>query len=289
MNISNIPNSVREWLEEGGYGQVTSYSPVGGGCINNGARLETFSKKSFFLKTNSHTPPDMFAREEEGLLALQVENGPRVPHSFLTGRDFILLEDLKPGPRNERYWLDFGHQLAVLHQQTSPEFGFTHDNYIGSTPQPNHWTNNGYQFFQENRLLFQAELAASKRLLDHQTVRRIEKLCSLLPDLIPNQPASLIHGDLWSGNLITTSSGEPAIIDPAVYFGWAEAELAMTGLFGGFPPIFYIAYQEIRPLDAGFQGRFPLYNLYHLLNHLNLFGFGYHGQVISILDRYVEK
>lgn len=115
---------------------------------------------------------------------------------------------------------------------------------------------------------------------------RVEKLCDRLPELIPEQPASLIHGDLWSGNAMFDSRGQPAIIDPAAHYGWAEAELAMTTLFGSFPDVFYRAYQEARPLEPDFRERFPIYNLYHLLNHVNLFGGGYLGQSLSILRRY---
>ena len=122
--------------------------------------------------------------------------------------------------------------------------------------------------------------------LQAEEVQQVERLASRLAELIPEQPASLIHGDLWSGNLIVDSAGMPVLIDPAVYFGWAEAELAMTDLFGGFPKIFYHAYEQVRPLEPGYWERFPIYNLYHLINHLNLFGTGYRAQVLNILARY---
>jgi protein-ribulosamine 3-kinase len=283
-----LPQAVNAWLEAQGYGRVAASHPVGGGCINNGARLETTSGRTFFLKTNSRAPADMFAREAEGLEALQVADGPRVPRPYLVGEQFLLLEDLAPGRRQPDYWPSFGRRLAALHNHTQPRFGFAHDNYIGSTPQPNAWMQDGYQFFAERRLLYQAQLAERRGLLDAGGVRQVEALVARLPDLVPRQPASLIHGDLWSGNAVSDASGAPAIIDPAAHYGWAEAELAMTALFGAFPSEFYQAYQEMRPLPAGFQARYDLYNLYHLLNHLNLFGSGYLGQVRAILRRYAS-
>ena len=281
-----LPDLVKDWCIAQGHGEVVSARPVGGGCINNGARLQTTSGTTFFLKTNRSAPEDMFAREAEGLRVLFVTDGPRLPQPFLHGPDFLLLEDLRPARARPDYWPEFGGRLAALHNHTSSRFGFEHDNYIGSTPQPNTWDEDGYHFFTEQRLGFQAGLAQRKGLLGADERRRVERLCQRLPDLIPAQPASLIHGDLWSGNAITDAEGGPAIIDPAAYYGWAEAELAMTALFGAFPEAFYRAYQDVRPLERGFVERFPLYNLYHLLNHLNLFGSGYWGEVAAILRRY---
>lgn len=281
-----VPEEVKNWLQEKSYGEIRSVRPVSGGCINNGARLQTEGGEVFFLKTNSRTPEDMFAREAEGLGALRVSDGPRVPEPFLAGRDFLLLEDLKPASRRSDYWPEFGRQLAALHNHTNSQFGFPHDNYIGSTPQPNPWTEDGHKFFAEHRILFQARLAQRSGLLDQSDVRQAEKIARRLPEMVPQQPASLIHGDLWSGNALTDNQGGPAIIDPAAHYGWAEAELGMTALFGSFPDSFYQAYREVNPIEAGFRSRFDIYNLYHLLNHLNLFGRGYLGQVQSILKRY---
>ena len=278
-----IPEPVIAWLIANDYGQVLESRAVGGGCINHGRRLSVSHGISIFLKTNRNTPADMFAREAEGLIALRIGVGPRVPEPFCFGPDFLLMEDLAPGPRQPDYWMVFGRQLAALHNQIQPRFGFIHDNYIGSTPQLNPWTEGGYIFFGEQRLMFQARLANRRGLLGAGEVSRVEQLAVRLPELIPEQPASLIHGDLWGGNAMTDARGNPAIIDPAAHYGWAEAELAMTTLFGSFPDAFYRAYQEVRPLEKGFWQRFPIYNLYHLLNHLNLFGAGYLGEVLAIL------
>jgi len=278
-----IPDQVQIWLLENNHGATVSSKPVGGGCINNGSLLTTDQGKQFFLKINLHTPADMFAREVEGLLALRVDGGPRVPRPFHHGPDFLLLEDLNPAPRCSTYWRDFGRQLAALHNHINGQFGFEHDNYIGSTPQPNPWTADGYEFFGEQRLRYVAQLCRQRGLLRQADLQAIDKLADHLPELVPGQPASLIHGDLWSGNALTEANGDPAIIDPAAHYGWAEAELAMTTLFGSFPAEFYQAYEEIRPLEPGYFSRFPLYNLYHLLNHLYIFGRGYLAQVQSVL------
>jgi len=228
----------------------------------------------------------MFERESEGLNILQQPGGPRLPRPYLHSAAFLLLEDLAPGVPCADYWSEFGRRLAVLHKMTAQQYGFPHDNYIGSTPQPNLLTEDGFVFFGQHRLLFQARLARERGLLSSGEMRDVGVLAEKLPDLVPNQPASLIHGDLWSGNAITDKSGAPAIIDPAAHYGWAEAELAMTTLFGTFPDAFYRSYEEERPLEKGYRSRYPIYNLYHLINHLNIFGSGYHGQVVSILRRY---
>lgn len=281
-----IPEPVRIWCKEQGYGHIVSTRPVGGGCINSGARLKSSSGQTIFLKTNRHTPPDMFEREAEGLRELRAAVGPRVPLVFLHGEDFLLLEDLAPASLRLDYWTTFGRQLAALHNHTNSKYGFSHDNYIGSTPQPNPWMDDGFAFFTEHRLLYQARLARQRGLLSKDNLGQVEQFAARLPELVPAQPASLIHGDLWSGNAITDDEGHPAIIDPASHYGWAEAELGMTTLFGSFPEGFYQAYQEVRPLERGYKERFSIYNLYHLLNHLNLFGGSYRGQVQAILRRY---
>jgi fructosamine-3-kinase len=281
-----IPREVQDWFKNNNFGEITSSHQIGGGCINNGVRIYTSSEKSFFLKVNSQAPADMFALEVDGLEALDVLGGPKVPKSFLFSNSYLLLEDLEPTSHRSDYWVIFGKQLATLHKHHNPHFGFNRGNYIGSTPQPNPWTSDGYAFFAEHRLLFQANLAHQRGLFNNLEVKRVENLVMRLPELIPVQPASLIHGDLWSGNAMTDRDGGPAIIDPAAHFGWAEAELAMTTLFGTFPDAFYSSYQDINPLVPGFKQRFPLYNLYHLLNHVNLFGGGYLGQVNSILKSF---
>jgi fructosamine-3-kinase len=281
-----IPSEVQDWLAANEFGKIISEHPVSGGCINRGVILKTASGSSFFMKHNPAAPPDMFLREVEGLNALRVPEGPTVPRPYCHGSHYLLMEDLIPAPRTSAYWQLFGRRLAALHHHTNPQFGFPHDNYIGSTPQGNSWTEDGLEFFAEQRLMAIASAAKETRTLDLSVVIRVEGLASRLAELIPTQPASLIHGDLWSGNAMTNSQGGPAVIDPAAYYGWGEADLAMTALFGTFPDEFYEAYTEVRPLTPGYRDRFPIYNLYHLLNHVLLFGQGYLAQVNTILQQY---
>jgi len=286
MRRAALPPAVRAWLEAQGY-QATRVQPVAGGDINRAWRIHTAQGATFFLKTHPHPPPDMFAREAEGLQALRVPDGPVVPKPYVWGADFLLLEDLRPAAPGRDYWPEFGRRLARLHEHQGPRFGFHHDNYIGLTPQPNPWTDDGYAFFARHRLGFQADLAHRRGLLSAHDRERVIRLAERLPEWVPPQPPSLLHGDLWRGNALTDAQGRPALVDPAAYYGWAEADLAMTDLFGGFPPAFYAAYEATRGLTPGYRERFPLYNLYHLLNHLNLFGTGYLGGVRAILDRFV--
>jgi len=280
------PQAVVDWCRREGHGAVSRLEDVGGGCINQGRRLCAADGSSFFLKTNDSAPPGMFEAEAVGLEALAREGTPRLPKPYLWADDFLLIEDLEPAPRAEDFWPGLGRRLAALHDHTSPQFGFDRDNFIGRTPQPNPWTDDGYAFFAEQRLLFQARLARDGDLLPAADQRRVEAVARRLRDLVPDQPASLIHGDLWSGNVIAGPDGEACLIDPAAHFGWAEAELGMTELFGGFDADFYRGYLEVRRMAEGWRERLPLYNLYHLMNHLNLFGEGYLASVRRVLDRF---
>ena len=284
--MKKVHPEVRDWLINNQLGDITATDPVSGGCIHQALRIQTDSGKTYFLKQDPGTYQDLFHREREGLEALRIPGGPVIPEVYLVGEFYLLLSDLQPAPHCKDFWQIYGRQLAVVHQQHNPEFGFDHDNYIGSNPQENTWTEDGYDFFQKYRLGKQIKWARDLSLLDGKDINKLESLLLKLPDLVPEQPASLLHGDLWSGNLITNSAGKPALIDPAVYYGWAEADLAMTDLFGRYPDEFYLAYTEVRPLEIGYRSRFPIYNLYHLINHLNLFGRGYLSQIRTILARY---
>jgi fructosamine-3-kinase len=281
------PAPVTAHLAARGWGVVTRSTPVSGGCINNGQVLVTSAGQRLFLKTNAHAPPAMFEREAQGLSALAaVPGAPRVPQPILAGPGYLLLEYLEPAPPAPNAAAVFGEQLAALHAHTAPAFGFDHGNYLGTTPQPNPRQADGWQFFAQHRLLFQGRLARQRGLFSPAALVRLERLAARLRDLVPHQPASLLHGDLWSGNLLPGPAGHVCLIDPAAHFGWAEADLAMTALFGRLPEAFFSAYQSVRPLTLGWRDRFELYNLYHLLNHLNLFGAGYLGSVEAALSKY---
>jgi fructosamine-3-kinase len=210
--------------------------------------------------------------------------------SSVVGTGFILLEWLAAPPNADRHAAatELGRALAALHRATAPAYGLDRDNYIGATPQPNGWLASWLAFFRERRLAFQADLARRNGYLEGQRARGLARLLDRLDTWIDDQlvQPALLHGDLWGGNFLVGPSGAPALIDPAVYYGDREADLAFTTLFGGFPDSFYHAYNEVWPLPEGWRERRELYNLYHLLNHMNLFGTGYAAQVDQIVRRY---
>ena len=267
---------------------------IGGGSINEAAIVTTPAGR-FFVKWNRHPIPDQFDREAEGLHAMRA-SGTRlvIPEPVVCRRPsgevpaFLVLEYLEPGPRRPDFDEELGRGLAELHRATADAFGFDHDNYCGATPQPNTWTADWVTFYRENRLRFQIELAARKRSVSACDRATYDRLLGRLDDLLDadaERPA-LIHGDLWSGNLHGTPDGRPSVIDPAAYYGHREAELGMMSLFGGFSSRVYAAYDEVFPLKPGWRERLPLYELYHVLNHYNLFGGGYGSQALAIARRF---
>lgn len=285
-------------LEELGAGSPCSTRSVGGGCINETRKIEC-PENSFFLKTNSLRRRGLFRAEAAGLEALSASRGgPRVPsvlalgdeESGCEGEQFLLLEMIEKGRPGPGTMADFGRSLARLHRSLRrDQSGFDGDNHIGATPQPNPWTKNWIAFFREHRLGFQLETAARRGLADRALRKDVEAVMARLDQiLIPpdEERPSLIHGDLWGGNYLVDRHGNAVLIDPAVYYGHREADLAMTRLFGDFGSAFYGAYREEWPLERGFDERLDLYNLYHMLNHLNLFGGGYASSVRGICRRY---
>lgn len=276
----------------GGSAAVASTRPVGGGCIANGRRVTLADGRSFFVKQGASLAPDAFAAEARGLEALASDAGPRVPsvEAYYAGESdgFIVLEWIEQGEAGPGFAVSFARALAALHgERRVDRFGFDGDNYIGSTPQPNGWMDSWHEFFRERRIGFQTRLARERGLLDDDDVRAIDAVLGRLESLLPApEYPSVLHGDLWGGNYLADSAGEAVLIDPATYYGHREADLAMTELFGGFPPRFRDAYQEAWPLDPGYRERVDLYNLYHLLNHANIFGGGYVSSVRSVVSRY---
>jgi fructosamine-3-kinase len=264
---------------------------IGGGCISQALRLSD-GLRSWFVKANRADRLDMFEAEAAGLEAMAATGTIRVPRPLCTGSSggdsYIVMEYLElGGGRGDR--AAAGEQLAAMHRARAPRFGWQRDNTIGATPQPNPWTDDWVTFWREQRLGFQLELAAR-----HGYGGRLQRLGAQLlerfPALIDHDPVpSLLHGDLWGGNLGFDSEGRPVIFDPATYYGDREAELAMTELFGGFGAAFHDAYNAAWPLDPGYRVRRTLYNLYHILNHLNLFGGGYAGQAEAMLQRLLAE
>jgi len=262
---------------------------AGGGCISTAMVLSSGAVR-YFVKLNDAARLDMFEAEAEGLEELRAAGGLRVPCPVCTGtqagRAYLVLEYLPLGRGTSRTQAALGAGLARLHRHTAGRYGWKRDNTIGSTPQRNPWSDDWAGFWRDHRLGFQLGLAARAghggRLLSSG-----ERLCAALPAFFADYrpPASLLHGDLWSGNCGADADGAPVIFDPAVYYGDRETDLAMTELFGGFAREFRDAYHAEYPLDAGYTVRRNLYNLYHVLNHLNLFGGGYARQAQSLIDQ----
>lgn len=266
---------------------------VHGGSINR-AYVCSDATQQFFVKTNSASRASMFAAEAEGLLELKKSGAIRVPEPLCWGvaddAAYLVLEYIDLSAATEFSNRGLGTRLAQLHRKTAQQFGWHRDNTIGSTPQKNAWTDSWATFWREQRLGYQIELATSQ---GHRSilVDKLDQVRDAVPTLLRgHQPTpSLLHGDLWSGNVAADIEGHPIVFDPAVYYGDREADLAMTELFGGFSARFYQAYRSAYPLEAGYEVRRTLYNLYHVLNHLNLFGGGYAHQAETMAERLLSE
>jgi protein-ribulosamine 3-kinase len=266
-----------------------SAEPVGGGSIHQALRYRT-KHGSVFVKVGPSATAAMFEVEAVGLKKLASAEAIRVPTVLAvgeyTGRSFLCLEWLDLISPSQAAEAKLGSQLAALHRSQARAHGSHADNFIGRTPQSNRSSSTWAEFFREQRLLPQLELArhngADSRTLD-RGMQLIESLDAFFSDYRPIP--SLLHGDLWGGNWAATRDGEPAVFDPAVYFGDRETDIAMTRLFGGFGPSFYAAYEAAWPLDEGASQREVLYNLYHVLNHFNLFGGTYLAQARAMIER----
>ncbi|MGG6294778.1 fructosamine kinase family protein [Leptolyngbya sp. AN02str] len=254
--------------------------PVGGGSINQ-AYAVSDNHASYFVKLNQASCLAMFEAEAQGLRQISDTRTIRVPKPICWGTTantaYVVLEWLDLGYGTHRSWDEMGRNLAAMHRVSSAQgFGWDRPNTIGSTPQVNHWTATWLEFFTEHRLRYQLDLARRNGGQFPDGDRLIDAIPTILAGHTPEP--SLVHGDLWSGNAAVTKLEEPVILDPAVYFGDREVDLAMTELFGGFPNNFYQAYHMAYPLSGGYERRKILYNLYHILNHFNLFGGGYASQ-----------
>lgn len=253
---------------------------MSGGDINEARRLET-AKGRFFLKMNpAGHAHHIFKAESEGLQLLAQTRTLRIPqvigHSQpndATG--FLLMEFIEPGAQRPDFWQRFGEGLAMLHRTTQANFGLDTDNFIGSLPQSNRKHNNWLEFYIEERLLPQIQLAETQHHFSTSDHENFDQLFKKLPQILPEEPPTLIHGDLWNGNFLTDEHGAPVLIDPAVCFASREMDIAMSKLFGGFDREFYQVYQEHYPFLPGWEERIDLYQLYYLLVHVNLFGGGY--------------
>lgn len=273
---------------------------IAGGDINKAYAVTLNTGDRIFMKANAKDNFGFFKAEAAGLFALAQTGTLATPKILCAGTDdgqevgysFLLMEYIKSGERRAGYWESFARELAALHQADASAFaadagpfGFFEDNFIGARPQDNSSAAAWVEFFRDKRLAPQFKAADANFSSAERS--RVTKLLDHLDEFLiePKRP-SLLHGDLWSGNVMAGPDGKAMLIDPAVYVGHAEADLAMTELFGGFPPDFYQAYREANPLEPGYENRRDLYNLYQLLNHLNLFGKSYLGSVLSVVDEY---
>ena len=287
--VSILGNSVK----------IIDINRITGGDINDAVGLTLNDGSQLFMKCNKKDNISFFHTEAAGLKAIAQTNTIGTPHILSIGTEdssagcsFMLLEFIKEKRRISNYWETFAHQLAAMHQAPIENFvpagsyGFMENNYIGASPQINSAHQSWTSFFRDCRL--EPQLKAAEQYFHAKDLKKFIRLLDQTDYFLkePEHP-SLLHGDLWSGNVITGNDGRAWLIDPAVYVGHAEADIAMTELFGRFPQTFYEAYQEVSPLQPEYEWRRDLYNLYHLLNHLNLFGAAYLASVKRILGKYI--
>jgi fructosamine-3-kinase len=271
---------------------VKQQQSLSGGSINAAYLLTGDGGEQYFVKTNQSGRQDMFEAEARGLQALASSKTLKVPLPLCFGDDqkqsYIVMEYLDMCGRADQSVL--GEQFAAMHGNTAKQFGWEIDNTIGATHQPNAWADNWLDFWREKRLGYQLQLAA-QRGYGGELQSLGEKLLIEMPTLFIGREIkpSMLHGDLWGGNAAGLKDGTPVIFDPAFYYGDREADLAMTYVFGGFGPDFYASYQNAFPLDDGFAVRKIFYNIYHIINHLNMFGGGYHGQAIHMLEQVLAE
>ncbi|HSW53635.1 MAG TPA: fructosamine kinase family protein [Ignavibacteriaceae bacterium] len=284
---------IKARIEEKLNGKIKSIFSLSGGCISDAFKVTTENGSNFFLKYNSSASNDMFIKEANGLKELSKTNAIRIPEVLGFDEDYILLEFIPTGSRKKNFFEEFGCKFAEMHKYNFESYGFYEDNYIGSNPQKNipdaKEKNDWVRFYFNKRILFQLELAERLGNSTDALRKGISKLEDKIEDIIGNskEKSSLLHGDLWGGNYIVDENGNAVLIDPAVYYGHREADLGMTKLFGGFNSEFYCAYNETFPLEDGYEYRENIYKLYHVLNHLNLFGGGYYSQALSIIKFYI--
>jgi len=264
---------------------VIHFSKISGGCINECFKIESNQKK-YFIKINSSFNP--FNEEKKGLKLLESTNTFTIPKVYEVGVEtktaFLLMEFIDGKIPSDDFWISFGYKLAKMHSHSNKFFGLDYNNYIGSLSQENTQHRDAIEFFINCRLLPQIRLISKSS--NNQLFKRFDKLFSKLSEILPNDKPALIHGDLWNGNFMVDISGAPVLVDPAVYYGSREIDIAMSKLFGGFSNQFYESYNEKFPLEKDWQSRVDIWNLYPLLVHANLFGDSYLNQVNFILKKF---
>lgn len=285
-----IPKDISDELRDKWGLEITDIETVSGGCINETFELTT-PKGSFFLKINAQEPADFFRKEAAGLSELRKADTGLIIPDVIAVRDvgpntagYLLMDYIEEGRRGDG--ATFGAQLANLHRHGRESFGFIHDNYIGSLPQANGDAVNWIDFFCSQRIDPLLRQAIDSGQVNASLRKHWERLTSRLNSLLPSCVPSLLHGDLWSGNYLYDTKGRAVLIDPAVYYGHPEMDLAFSRMFGGFPRSFYEGYASVQPLEPGFSERVDIHNLYPLLVHVNLFGGHYSSQLRAVLGRF---
>jgi len=285
-----IPTKLSNHLAEALNLEIIKSQSVSGGSINRAAKIAT-NLGDLFLKWNTNAPDDFFEKEADGLIRLSTaRTALRIPDVISSGKPvnsrpgFLLMKFIEEGRSGNSF--EFGQNLAKLHQTDIDQFGLDTDNYIGSLPQSNRRHDNWITFFTEERINPQIQMAVDSGKLSRGILQNWDRLSGKLNEIFPPTKPSLLHGDLWGGNYLFDSSGSGVLIDPAVYYGHPEMELAFSKMFGGFSSEFYRGYESELPLEPGFSERIPIYNLYPLLVHVNLFGGHYTSQFNSTLRKF---
>jgi len=275
--------------------QIKGFTIIQGGSINETQAIDLSNGERVFLKYNPSPPKNFFAAEADGLRLIEKSKyGPSVPRllGIASGPypKFLILEYIKSSAPKDGFARRFGQSLAEMHRETQEQYGLNYDNFIGKTVQKNNLESDGLFFFREHRIRFQQEFARKTRGLPKSIDKRLDLFCEKLETLLDlkDEKPALLHGDLWSGNYFASDDQVPYIFDPAVYFGLREADLAMTEMFGRLPEEFYRAYHEVFPTQPGYSERKEIYNLYHLLNHYNLFGGSYLEQADQTVRSFLD-
>ncbi len=289
----SLPEKLKKEIGNRLESSIVDISDLSGGCISSAYRIALESGKIYLLKINEDSPADMFKKEANGLNELQKADAVRVPGAKIFSENYIVTEFIESGKKSGSFFRVFGEQFAALHRYKGTSFGFYEDNYIGSNLQKNLPDENEekdwIKFFFNKRLLFQLMLCEKNGYATDDLRKSFGKLENKIGEILKGseEEPSLLHGDLWSGNYMVDDEGNPCIIDPAVYYGHREADLGMTKLFGGYPAEFYSSYNDRYPLKDGWEYRENIYKLYHVMNHLNLFGKSYYTQSLSLIKYYL--
>lgn len=280
-----IPESIKLTIQSQLEVTIIKEKPLHGGDINSATRIETDSGDRFFLKWNTSAPQDMFIKEAKGLELLDSAlTNLIIPEVLLVSKEFLVLEFIEEANSGSSF--NFGVQLAKLNRKSNELFGLDHTNYIGTLPQQNKYHADWLEFFVRERLEPQVKIGIDSGIFDSSLHSIFDRVMNYTYVVFPDEPPSLLHGDLWNGNYMFNLEGNACIYDPAVYFGHREMDIAMTRLFGRFDADFYNGYNEEYPLEKGADERFKLCNLYPILVHANLFGGHYVHEATSLLKRF---